>query len=89
MSLNTTSQLPENSLVPVKQSARSRLDIAMRDVSKWPPQDKAFFIAAFTTRKSSSQLASEMGLSQSGYQARHRDLLRRFMRAAKPSPAAL
>lgn len=88
MSASPPNAIPEKSLTPARPSPRSRLDLAMRDLATWPEKDKAFFIAAFTTRKTTSQIAQEMGLSQVGYQIRHREIIRRFMRAAIPIASA-
>lgn len=83
--------LPPASLVPVEPAFRSHLDSALKGVSNWSPIDRDFFVAAFTTRKTGAQHASEIGLSPSSYISRRRDILRRFMRAGQieqqPIPA--
>lgn len=88
MTAITFLSVPTASTAHIKPSARSRLDLAIRDLAGWPDQDRNFFIAAFTTRKSGAQLAREMGMTPSAYQLRRRDILRRFIRAAAIQPSA-
>jgi len=58
-------------------------------VATWPAQERELFVATFASRKTPSQIAAELGLSAQGYQNRKREMLRRFMFAARaPSSRA-
>ena len=85
---NNSAANHRTSTAPGRPTGRSKLDSAMRSMSSWTNKDREFFISAFTTRKTSHQIANELGLSHSGFQERRREILRRFMRAADIHVAA-
>ena len=81
MSKDHLAESTKSRIATAQTPSRSKLESALKSVSKWPPKDQEFFISAFTTKKSSNQIAGEMGISVLLFDERRREILRRFMRA--------
>ena len=63
-------------------TSRSLLDQAVQSMKSWPAGECELFIASITTKKSGAQIAAEFGISESDYENRRKEILRRFMRAS-------